>query len=151
MIFCFLLCTFIKKIGRKGFPYGLHTSHTMNTPTPKRHFLPSRTSVRTFKKRTSVPYDDTLKNFSRLSSEIHIYGIDDPMTIENAIEHSIRILLNNSLPADEHLQNIWIADNQGITRVWEMSETAYRLTLINLASQSPRLSQMLIRHIKFFK
>jgi hypothetical protein len=32
-----------------------------------------------------------------------------------------------------------------------MSETAYRLTLINLASQSPRLSQMLIRHIKFFK
>jgi hypothetical protein len=73
------------------------------------------------------------------------------MTIENAIEHSIRILLNNSLPADEHLQNIWIADSRGITRVWEMSETAYRLTLINLASQSPRLSQMLIRHIKFFK
>ncbi|MBR4403296.1 MAG: hypothetical protein IKT29_07190 [Flavobacteriales bacterium] len=123
----------------------------MNTPTPKRHFFPSKSSSKTFKKRPSASYDPSLKNFSRLSSEIHIYGIDDPMTIEHAIEHSIRILLNNHLPTDEHLQNIWIADTRGITRVWEMSETAYRLTLINLASQSPRLSQMLIRHIKFFK
>lgn len=124
-------------------------THTMNTPTPKRYFLPSYMKNLPFKRRKT--HRDSTGRFSRLSSEIHIYGIDDPTVIEHAIEHAIRILLNNEIPTSSHLQNIWISDSRGTTRVWEMSETAYRLTLINLASQSPRLSQMLLRYLKFFK
>ncbi|MDD4819950.1 MAG: hypothetical protein PHD21_03865 [Flavobacteriales bacterium] len=89
--------------------------------------------------------------FSHLSSELSIYGVNEPLYVEKAIENALRVLVNSHVDSQNHFQNLWIGGAEGVERLWEISDIGWKLTLVCAAHRSSELSDMLLRNLKHFK
>ena len=117
----------------------------------KDKFFPQRISEKkVFQMPKNAP--EVEKNvFSHLSNELSVYGINEPKYIEQAIETALAVLINTHEDSQRHFQSMWLGGSEGIEKMWELSDTGWKLTLICAARHSSQLSVMLLKNLKHFK
>lgn len=89
--------------------------------------------------------------FPHMSSELAFYGVSNPEYISEAVENALRTLMHMHADSQHHFRSVFLGSAAGTEHIWELSETAWRLLIVNAAHRSPELSAILIRNLRYFR
>lgn len=89
--------------------------------------------------------------FPHMSSELAFYGVSDPEYISEAVESALRTLMHAHTDSQYHFRSVFLGSPAGTEHIWELSETAWRLLIVNVAHRSPELSALLMRNLRHFR
>lgn len=70
------------------------------------------------------------------------FGLKDGQEIQTAIHRAIQVCETGGLIFEENFKLIYVGGDEGIIPVWELSETAFRLSLLNADTQNPTIAHM---------
>lgn len=65
-----------------------------------------------------------------------------------AIRQAMNVCLAAGLPIQEHFKLVYISDNQTISPSWKLSETAFKLVIVNANTANPIVANLQFQLVK---
>lgn len=76
------------------------------------------------------------------------FGIERQEEIAQAVRRAMRACVSGGIPLEGNFKLIYTAGARGLMPTWELSETAFKLSIINADGSHPSIARMQIDLIK---
>ncbi|MEM8965222.1 MAG: hypothetical protein AAGE93_02320 [Bacteroidota bacterium] len=87
------------------------------------------------------------RQLSRALYELHTLGFGDE-ELHQALKRAMNACLALDLPIEQHFRCTYVCHRQAVVPSWKLSETAFRLVLLNANPIHPEVAQFQIKLIE---
>lgn len=82
------------------------------------------------------------------SYDLKIFGLEDEDVIADAVRRAMRVCLTCGVPLEGNFKLIYLGGSEGLMPAWELSETAFKLSILNADSGIPSVARWQLRLIR---
>ncbi len=87
------------------------------------------------------------QRLSRALYELHALGLSDE-ELRPALKRAMNACLALDLPIEQHFRCTYVCHQQTVVPSWKLSETAFRLVLLNANPAHPRVAQFQLKLVE---
>jgi hypothetical protein len=87
------------------------------------------------------------QRLSRTLYELHTLGLDEE-ELQLALKRAMNACLALDLPFEQHFRCTYVCYRQAVVPSWKLSETAFRLVLLNADPTHPRVAQFQLKLVE---
>lgn len=98
---------------------------------------------------TILGFQSTLwgRQLSRALYELHALGLEGE-DLRQALKRAMNACLALNLPIEQHFRCTYVCHQQTVVPSWKLSETAFRLVLLNANPVHPKVAQFQLKLIE---
>ena len=87
------------------------------------------------------------QRLSRALYELHALGLDDE-ELRQALKRAMNACLALDLPFEQHFRCTYVCYRQAVVPSWNLSETAFRLVLLNADPTHPKVAKFQLKLVE---